>query len=224
MKHVLFIVTSSGEIGTKKISVGYEFSEIADPYFEFLNQGFTIDFASISGGVPPEHGYDPTHPNSKKFRESSGFKRLNFSHKLDSVDVEAYDAIFFPGGLGPMVDMANNPKVKKIIKDFYEQGKIIGAVCHGPVALLDVRLSNGKKLLEGKKVTSFTESEEKKEGNTLGEIIPFVLEESIREEGGDFSGNPPYTSCVMVDDNVVTGQNPASAAGVANKMAEMLMG
>ena len=95
MKHILFIITSTNTIGNRNFKTGYEFSEVAGPYIEFINKGFTVDFASISGGTPPEDGYDPTHSESSNFKLSSGFKRLAFSHKLSSVNVDAYDAIFF---------------------------------------------------------------------------------------------------------------------------------
>jgi putative intracellular protease/amidase len=222
MKHILFIVTSTNVTGTGNHAAGYEFSEIADPYFEFVNKGFTIDFASILGGEPPYVGYDPKQQTSKEFIEGNGFKRLNFSHKLSNIDVSAYDAIFFPGGLGLMADMVDNPLVKEIIKRTYENGNVIGAVCHGPSALLNVILSNGSNLLEGKKVNSFTEAEEKLDGHVLGDVIPFMLDEELIKQGAIFSHNEPFKPYVVNDGNLVTGQNPASASGVAIKMIELL--
>lgn len=222
MKHVLFVLTSTGKIGTTKHKCGYEFSEVADPYFEFINKGFTVDFASISGGKPPEVGYDPSHSKSKEFRESSGFRRLNFSHKLSGVNIDAYDAIFFPGGLGPMVDMVDNPLVKETIRKFYESNKVVGAVCHGPAALLNVQLSNGQLLIEGKNVCSFTEAEEKVDKHHLGEIIPFLLDQALIEQGGNFLKAQPFGPHVVVDGNLVTGQNPISASGVASEMIKLL--
>lgn len=162
MKHILFIVTSTNKTGTGQHTAGYEFSEIADPYFEFINNGFTVDFASILGGIPPYVGYNSSKKNSNKFIESNGFKRLNFSHQLNDIDINAYDAIFFPGGLGLMTDMVDNPLVKKIIKEVYENEKIIGAVCHGPSALLNVILSDGSNLLEGKKSIHLPKQRKKK--------------------------------------------------------------
>jgi putative intracellular protease/amidase len=222
MKHILFIVTSTNITGTGNHAAGYEFSEIADPYFEFVNKGFAIDFASILGGEPPYVGYDPKQQTSKEFIEGNGFKRLNFSHKLSDIDVSAYDAIFFPGGLGLMTDMVDDPLVKEIIKRTYENGNVIGAVCHGPSALLNVILSNGSNLLEGKKINSFTEAEEKIDGHTLGDVIPFMLDEELIKQGAMFYHTKPFEPYVVVDDNIVTGQNPASASGVAKKMIELL--
>lgn len=222
MKHILFIVTSTNKTGTGKHDAGYEFSEIADPYYEFINKGHTVDFASIMGGTPPFVGYDASQKSSENFKESNGFKRLGFSHKLDDIDISAYDAIFFPGGLGLMTDMVDNPLVKKTIKEAYENKKIIGAVCHGPSALLNVILSDGSNLLEGKKINSFTKAEEDIDKHLLGDVIPFMLDEELIKQGAIFSHTSPFDSYVVVDGNIVTGQNPASASAVADKMIKLL--
>tara|TARA_R110002049_G_scaffold62062_7_gene166308 strand:+ start:95 stop:769 length:675 start_codon:yes stop_codon:yes gene_type:complete len=223
MKHILFIITSTNKTGTGLHDAGYEFSEIADPHFEFTNEGYTVDFASILGGEPPFVGYDSAQEKSKNFKEGNGFKRLNFSHKLDNVNISAYDAIFFPGGLGLMTDMVDNPLVKKIIKNAYESGKVIGAVCHGPSALLNVTLSDGSYLLEGKRINSFTKAEEEIDRHTLGGVIPFILDEELIKQGAIFSHTKPFKPYVVIDRNIVTGQNPASASNVALKMIDLLL-
>ncbi|WP_422359576.1 type 1 glutamine amidotransferase domain-containing protein [Reichenbachiella sp.] len=222
MKHILFIVTSTNKTGTGQHAAGYEFSEIADPYWEFIKKGYTVDFASIKGGQPPFVGYDHSQPSSKNFRASNGFKRLNFSHTLLNVDTEAYDAIFFPGGLGLMTDMLNNPLVKRVIKEVYENEKVIGAVCHGPAALLNVKLSDNRFLLEGKQINSFTQEEEDEDKHWLIDVIPFMLEDELIKQGAIFSKEKPFQKYVVSDGNLVTGQNPASASGVAQKMIELL--
>ena len=222
MKHILFIVTNTNVTGTGKHDAGYEFSEVADPYFEFTNQRYTIDFASIQGGKPPFVGYDATHKTSKQFKEGKGFKRLGFSHKLSNINIDAYDAIFFPGGLGPMTDMLTNPLVKDTIKKVYESGRVIGAVCHGPVALLNVTLSNGKNLLEGKNINSFTEAEENLDKHVLDDVIPFMLDAELKKQGAKFSYTTPFDAYVVTDGNLITGQNPASASNVALKMIDLL--
>ncbi|WP_422348525.1 type 1 glutamine amidotransferase domain-containing protein [Flagellimonas sp.] len=222
MKHILFIVTSTNKTGAGQHKAGYEFSEIADPYYEFVNHGYAIDFASIKGGEPPYVGYDSEKKASKDFLKSNGFKRLNFSHRLNNVDMDAYDAIFFPGGLGLMTDMVDNPLVKEMIKEAYENNKVIGAVCHGPTALLNVKLTNGDNLLKGKKINSFTKEEERMDNHILGDIIPFMLEEELIKQGAVFSHTFPFESYVVNDGNIVTGQNPASASGVALKMIDLL--
>lgn len=222
MKYILFIITSTNKTGTGKHPAGYEFSEVADPYLEFTNKGYTVDFTSIIGGTPPFVGYDSSKKSSKEFKESNSFKRLNFSHKLSDVDIKAYDAIFFPGGLGLMTDMVNNRLVKEIIKNAYEADKIIGAVCHGPSALLNVILSDGSNLLEGKTINSFTKAEEEADEHILGDVIPFMLDEELIKQGAIFSHTVPFDPFVVVDSNLITGQNPASASGVAVEMIKSL--
>jgi len=222
MKHILFIVTSTNVTGSGKHPAGYEFSEISEPYFEFINEGYTVDFASVLGGKPPFVGYDDTQVLSKNFKEGNGFKRLNFSHKLSDVDINAYDAIFFPGGLGPMTDMVDNPIVKETIKKVYESNRIVGAVCHGPVALLNVTLSNGKNLLEGKRINSFTEAEENIDKHILNDVIPFMLDAELIKQGAEFLYTSPFEPYVVTDGNLVTGQNPASASGVAIEMMNLI--
>jgi putative intracellular protease/amidase len=223
MKHILFIVTSTDKIGTNNYKTGYEFSEVADPYLEFINAGFNVDFASILGGKPPEDGYDKTHKNSVSFRNSAGFQKLNFSHKLENVNIDAYDAIFFPGGLGPMVDLLNNKTVNNWITKFHETGKIISAVCHGSVVFLNVKLSDGNFLIEGKKITSFTTAEEEIKKHHLEQIIPFLLDEALKNRGANFSNKKPFESYVVIDENIITGQNPASATGVAKTVIQKLI-
>ena len=130
--------------------------------------------------------------------------------------------IFFPGGLGLMTDMVDNPLVKKIIKETYENEKIIGAVCHGPSALLNVILSDGTNLLEGKKINSFTKAEEDIDKHLLGDVIPFMLDAELKKQGANFSKTTPFDPFVVVDGNLITGQNPASASGVAVEMIKSL--
>ncbi len=218
MKNILFILTSANKVGENNIKTGYEFSEVADPFIEFSKASFTVDFASIGGGTPPEDGYSESHSNSKLFKNNPGFKRLNFSHKLNTVDFDAYDAIFFPGGLGPMVDMVENTFLKKCISKFYEKGKIVATVCHGAVALLNVKLSNGNLLLYQKNVTCFTSKEEEIKRHTIKKIIPFLLEEAIINEGANFSNENPFVNYVVIDKNLITGQNPESAISVAQSI------
>ena len=222
MKHILFIVTSANRTGTSNHKTGYEFSEVADPYIEFTNAGYTVDFASINGGCPPEDAYDENYKNSQLFKNSNGYKRLNFSHQLENINPESYDAIFFPGGLGPMIDMVDAPIVKKTIVAVYESGKIVSAVCHGPVAFLNVVLSDKKYLLEGRRVTSFTEEEEKIKNHYVGSVIPFMLDKALLEQGAIFCKEASFCNNVIVDGNLITGQNPASAKNVARAVIEKL--
>lgn len=219
MKHILFIVTSAAEIGHKHRKTGYFFSEVAHPYHEFTAQGYAVDFASLKGGTPPHDAYDAKDPLMKAFYEGKGFARLNNSRKLSDVDASAYDAVFIPGGLGPMVDIATDPLVKKTVAEVYERGQVLGAVCHGPVALLGAKLSDGKYLVDGKRITAFTDEEEK--GYAI-EDVPFLLETALQKQGPHFVQGTPWQSFTVVDGRLVTGQNPASASAVARDMIKLL--
>jgi len=222
MKHVLFILTSADRVGRIAFKAGYEFSEVSNPYLDFVANGITVDFASPAGGCPPESGYDESLQANKDFRFSSGFLRLGFSHKLSVIDIGAYDAIFFPGGLGPMVDLVDTEIVKTVITQAYENGAVVGAVCHGPAALLNVKLANGHYLLEGKNVSCFTEAEEKESKHHVGDVIPFLLDRALQEHGANVIKEPPFRPCVVSDGQLVTGQNPASASLVANAMIRLM--
>ena len=219
MKHVLFIVTNTAEIGPKHRKTGYFFSEVAHPYHEFTKQGYTVDFATLKGGTPTYDGYDAKDPLMKEFLDGKGFARLNNSRKLSEVDTRAYDAVFIPGGLGPMVDLAQDPLIKKTVVEVYERGQVLGAVCHGPVALLGAKLSNGKYLVDGKKISAFTDEEEK--GYAIADV-PFLLEKALREQGANFAEVTPWQPLSVVDGLLVTGQNPNSASAVALDMIELL--
>ena len=219
MKYVLFIVTNTAEIGPKHRKTGYFFPEVAHPYHEFTAQGYTVDFATPKGGKPTYDGYDVKDPLMTEFLGSKGFARLNNSRKLSDVDASAYDAVFIAGGLGPMVDLASDPLVKKTVAEVYERGQVLGAVCHGPVALLNAKLSNGKYLVDGKRISAFTDEEEA--GYAI-EDVPFLLEKALRGQGADFVQVKPWQPLSVVDGLLVTGQNPASASAVALDMIKLL--
>jgi putative intracellular protease/amidase len=218
-RRILFIVTSTNLIGPNRRATGYEFSEIAHPYLVFEQLGLQVDFASPAGGMPPEDGFDPTDPRSVAFRDGAGFQRLNSSLPLGSVDLDRYDAIYFPGGLGPMVDMLDNALVKRAIAQVYERGGIVGAVCHGPVALMNVTMSDGANFLEGRNVAAFTEAEEI--GHSEKDV-PFMLDAAMTDQGAHHTFAAPFEQHVVVDERLATGQNPASAAGVARAICSLL--
>jgi len=218
-KYVLFILSNAREIGPRKRKTGNFFPEVAHPHEELLARGCVVDFATIEGGEPPMDGYDEKDPMSKAFHDGGGFRRLRNSRRLDDVNVEAYDAIFFPGGLGPMVDFVSTPIIKQAIAKAWDAGRVVAAVCHGPVALLDVTLGDGRPLLRDRQVAVFSEAEER--GYAI-EDVPFVLETALRGQGAKHTGVPPWQPHVVVDGRLVTGQNPASAAGVATAMFEVM--
>lgn len=217
--NVLFILTSADQIGPNKRPTGYEFSEVAHPFLVFKGEDYQVDFASIKGGRPPEDGYDSGDKASTLFRDSAGFRQLNQSMRLSEVDLSLFDAIYFPGGLGPMVDMVNEPEVERAIVEIYESGRVVGSVCHGPVALMNVTMSDGTGFLSGKSVAAFTEAEE--QGHSEKDV-PFMLDSALQQQGAKHTSAPSFEPHVVIDDRLITGQNPASAAGVARAMIRVI--
>jgi len=219
-KHkVLFILTNTQTIGPNNRPSGYEFSEVARPYLSFIANEIDVDFATIQGGQPPEDGFNPDDAASVVFRGSVGFEQLNNSIPLHAINPDDYDAVFFPGGLGPMVDLLDDPTVNQTIAHFADTNRIIGAVCHGPAALLNVTLADGSPLLHNKRVAAFTTAEEI--GHSEHDV-PFMLDQKLESQGALHSAAPPFAPHVVVDGQLVTGQNPASAAGVAHAMIARL--
>ncbi|MEN2402540.1 type 1 glutamine amidotransferase domain-containing protein, partial [Flavobacterium sp. MC2016-06] len=158
-------------------------------------------------------------PANLAFLTGKGWETMQKAVKLSDVDVSKYDAVFVPGGLAPMVDMPENELLKKVIKETYERNAVVGAVCHGPVSLLNVKLSNGTYLVNGKNITSFTDEEER--GYAIADV-PFLLETALTKQGAKFHAAAVWSDHSIADGNLVTGQNPASAKGVAEKMIVIL--
>jgi putative intracellular protease/amidase len=221
MKHVLFILTNAAEIGPNKRKTGYFFPEVAHPVEVFEHAGVAVEYASPLGGAIPEDGYDENDPSQLAFRNSAAIRRLNHSRKLSEVDVLDYDAIFFPGGLGPMVDIASDPEVKRAVARAWGGGKIVAAVCHGPAAFLGVKLEDGSALVSGRKLTSFSNAEE---AGYAQADVPFNLEDALKAEGAEYSSAAVWQEKVVVDGRLMTGQNPASGAPLAKEIVAALGG
>lgn len=221
VKHILFVLTNTPQIGPHQRATGYFFSEVAHPYEVFDQAGIAIEYASPLGGTPPEDGYDETDPVQLAFRDSQAIRRMARSRKLSEVDVLDYDAVFFPGGLGPMLDIATDPEVKRVVARAWEAGKLVAAVCHGPVAFLGVKLADGTPLIQGRKLTSFSNEEE---AGYAQADVPFLLEDALRAEGADYSATDVWQSKVVIDGRLFTGQNPASAGPLAQAIVNALQG
>jgi len=219
--HVLFILTNAGTIGPRDRATGFYFPEVAHPFEVFDGSGIAVEYASPRGGSPPEDGYDASDAAQRAFRESKAFGRMSRSRRLSEIDVRDYDAIFFPGGLGPMVDLAKDEGVKLAVKQAWAAGRIVGAVCHGPAALLGVTLDDGPSLVRGRRITGFSNAEE--DGYAKADV-PFLLETALREQGALFEATKPWEAKVAVDGRLMTGQNPASAAPLAQAMRDAIRG
>ncbi|WP_205435312.1 MULTISPECIES: type 1 glutamine amidotransferase domain-containing protein [Flavobacterium] len=220
MKNVLIIVSNANGIGPNNRRTGTFLPEVAHPYAEFDKANYQIDFASLTGDTPYLDALNlADDPDNLAFLTGKGWESMQKAVKLSDIDVSAYDAIFIPGGLAPMVDMPENPQLKQVIKETYERNAVVGAVCHGPVSLLNVKLSDGTYLVNGKNIASFTSEEEDKYAKA---DVPFDLQTALTRQGAIFHAAAPWSANSIADGNIVTGQNPASAKGVAEKMIAIL--
>ncbi len=217
---VLIIVSNANVIGPLNRRTGTFLPEVAHPYAEFNNAGLHIDFASLSGDTPYLDALNlADDPDNLAFLTGEGWAKMQKAAKLSDVNVAEYDAVFVPGGLAPMVDMPENQLLKKVIAETYERGAVVGAVCHGPVSLLNVKLSDGSYLVTGKHIASFTTAEE---DNYARPDVPFDLQTALTEQGAIFHAAEPWSANSIADGNLVTGQNPASAKGVGEKIVALL--
>jgi putative intracellular protease/amidase len=220
-KKVLIIVSNAGTIGPHKRRTGTFLPEVAHPYAEFTRAGYHIDFASLSGEGPYLDALNlAADPDNLAFLTGDGWASMQKARRLSDVgDVQGYDAIFVPGGLAPMVDMPEAPLLKQVVVDTYERQAVVGAVCHGPVALLNAKLRDGSYLVNGKNITSFTTAEE---DNYARPDVPFDLQTALTKQGAIYHTVDPWGANSLADGNLVTGQNPASAKGVAQKMIAIM--
>lgn len=221
-KKILIIVSNAYSIGPRHRRTGNFLPEVAHPFAEFDRAKYQIDFASLSGDTPFLDALNLAgDPDNLSFLTGNGWASMQKARKLSDVDVTPCDAIFMPGGLAPMVDMPEHPLLKKVIKETWERNAVVGAVCHGPVSLLNVKLSSGAYLIAGKNISSFTNEEEE---NYAKADVPFELETALTNQGAIFHQTAPWQAYSIADGKLVTGQNPASAKGVAQKMIALLEG
>lgn len=217
---VLIIVSNANSIGPNHRRTGTFLSEVAHPYVEFEKAGYQIDFVSLTGESPFLDALNlADDPDNLKFLTGKGWQDMHNAGKLSDVNIDDYDAVFVPGGIAPMADMPEAPELKKVIARFYETNRVVGAVCHGPVSLLNVKLSNGSYIVNGKNITSFTTQEE---DNYARPDVPFDLQTALTEQGAIFHAAEPWSANSITDGNLVTGQNPASAKGVGEKIVTLL--
>lgn len=222
---VLIVLTSHNQMGNTGQKTGFWLEEFASPYYVFVDAGAEVTVASIKGGEPP---MDPKSDlpdfqtdSTKRFMVDAEVKeKLKNTLPITSVNATDYDAIFLPGGHGTMWDFPTNETLTKLIESFNAQSKLIAAVCHAPAALVAVKSSSGEPLVKGKTVTGFTDSEETT--MKLEEIVPFMLETQLRELGANFKGIKDFEPHVEQEDNLITGQNPASSEPAAKLIVKAL--
>lgn len=215
------VMTSHDRLGDTGKSTGFFLGELTHPLEVFERAGIPVELASIKGGEPPVDGLELKDAVNARYWSDKPFRaKLSATKKLSGVDPAAYSAVYFVGGHGTMWDFPDNADVQRIIRRLYEAGSPVGAVCHGPVALVNVKLSDGSYFLAGKEVSSFTNSEEENVG--LGKVVPFLLASKLQERGAKHLPAADFQKQVVVSGHLVTGQNPASAAGVAEKIIGLL--
>lgn len=221
---ILTVVTSTEVMGSSGKSTGYELTELSRAYLVFQANGFEVDIASPLGGNPPVIIDDEDMgPFDYAFlNDPEAQRKAKNTLPIGEVNPDEYSAIYFVGGKGAMYDFPENEDIQAIVSSYYQSGKVIGAVCHGPAALVNVTLDNGQPLLKNKTISSFTNQEELFLIPDAATIFPFLLEDKIVEQGAKFSEGTMYLENVMKDGNLVTGQNPWSTWTLAETMIEQL--
>ena len=220
---VLAVVTSTATIGDTGKKAGFELTELARAYYVFEANGYDVDIASPKGGKPPMRLDDELVAADYAFlndRKAQG--KLQHSLPLAQANPADYAAVYFVGGKGTMFDFADNADIQRIASVVYERGGIVGAVCHGPAALLDVRLADGQRLIAGRRLTGFSNAEELFLIEDARQLFPYLLQDQLGRHGARFVEAPMYLDHTIVDGRLVTGQNPWSTWSVAEAMITAL--
>jgi len=216
---ILIVLTSHSELGNSGEKTGFWVEEFAAPYFILADAGAEITIASPKGGQAPvdpksELADAQTSATSRFYKDETAIDKVANTVKLSEIKHEDYDAVFYPGGHGPLWDLANDSDSIQLIENFYNHQKPIAFVCHAPAALVHVKAENGEPLVKGKHLTSFSNSEEA--AVQLTKIVPFLLEDKLKELGAHYTSIGDWKPNVKQDGLLITGQNPASSEGVAN--------
>ena len=224
MKKVLFVLTSHDKLGDTGEKTGFWTEEFAAPYYALIDEGYAVEIASPLGGQPPidPKSNDPSAAteDTKRFDEDAALQeKLKHTHKITEVNQKDFDAVFYPGGHGPMWDLAVDQNSIALIESFYNHKKPVSFVCHAPAALKNVQI-DGSHLVKGKKVTGFSNTEE--EGVGLTKVVPFLLEDALKANGAEYSKGADWAPYAVEDGLLITGQNPASSKLVAEKLMEQL--
>ncbi|MFC9428383.1 type 1 glutamine amidotransferase domain-containing protein [Streptomyces sp. NPDC056987] len=220
-RRVLSVLTSHDALGDTGEPTGFHLGETVIPWQRLRAEGHAVDFVSVRGGRPPVIGYDRDDPAQRAFlADPAGGGRLARTPRPEEVDPGAYAGVLFVGGHGTMWDFRGHPVLHEIARRVYESGGVVGAICHGPAALVDLILSDGTHLVDGREVTAFSHASETARG--LADVVPFSLQTALEQRGAVFSAAPDRAPHVVVSGRLVTAQNPQSAAGLAERMAELL--
>jgi putative intracellular protease/amidase len=225
MPRVLMVLTSHDRLGDTGRKTGFWLEEFAAPYYVLRDAGIDVTLASPKGGLPPvdPKSDDPSAetPSMKRFKGDREAQRvLANTVELSSVSPDDYDAVFYPGGHGPLWDLVNDRNSIALIEKLYAAGKPVAAVCHGPAVLRHAKAPDGSPLVKRKMVTGFTNTEEA--AVELTEIVPFLVEDALKADGGKYSKAEDWADHTVVDGNLITGQNPTSSESTARALVEQL--
>jgi putative intracellular protease/amidase len=224
MMKILIVLTSHSQLGDSGRKTGFWLSEFTDPHYIFVDNGAEVTLASPNGGLPTVHpgSEAPNHQTDATRRFASDpTAQAQLANTVKVADVRAndYDAVYFPGGHGPVWDLAEDKSVIALVEVMSAARKPIGAVCRGVAVLRHPKAANGAPLVRGRKVTGFSNTEEEKAG--MPKLMPFLVEDMLRSNGGLYARADDWASFVVDDGNLVTGQNPASSKGVAEQMLKL---
>lgn len=222
---VLIVLTSHDKLGNTGEKTGFWLEEFAAPYFVLKDAGVDIVLASPKGGQPP---LDPksdqpdfqTDDTRRFANDADAQKLLANTVALETVDAEDFDAVFYPGGHGPLWDLTDNVHSLQLIETLYAAGKPVASVCHAPTVLINAKDKSGRYLVENKNITAFSNSEE--DGVGLSQVVPFLLEDTLKQRGAIYHKGEDWASFVQVDGHLITGQNPASSAETAKALLQLL--
>lgn len=224
--NILMVLTSHERLADTGKKTGFWLEEFAAPYYTFLDAGVNVTLASPAGGQPPLDPNSDTPDAQTEFTErfkadNEAQQRLATTKKLADVSVDDFDSVFYPGGHGPLWDLAVDKNSIALIENFVKSDKPVAFVCHSPAALKNVKI-DGEYLVNGKKVTGFSNSEEDAVG--LSDVVPFLLEDALKEHGGHYEKGDDWASFVVEDGLLITGQNPASSEDTAKRLLKKLKG
>lgn len=222
---ILMVLTSHDKLGDTDNKTGFWLEEFTAPYYAFEDAGAALTLASPKGGHPPidpnSDTDDAQTDTTRRFKQDqTAQKMLANTVILGAVEIDQYDAVFYAGGHGPLWDLTNDADSIALIEGAYAQGKIVSAVCHAPAVFRDVKDSDGKPFLKGRKVTGFSNSEE--DAVQLTDFVPFLVEDMVQEKGAHYSRGDDFTSYVVTDGQLITGQNPPSSEATAKAVIEAL--
>lgn len=223
--HILVVLTSHADLGDSGHKTGFWVEEFAAPYYAFLDAGVTVTVATPQGGAAPidpnsaapDAQTDATH---RFYEDAVAQDAIRNTHQLAAMNEADFDAIFYPGGHGPLWDLTNNPDSIALLEGFVAAGKPISSVCHAPAAFLNIKTVDGDYFVKGKSVTGFTNSEEA--AVQLTDIVPFLLEDEFKKRGAEYKNTVDWAPFVVQDGLMITGQNPASSELVAKKLLAVI--